>query len=103
MKQAELKQVNQQQYQLTGELNVDTVVKLESQVTLLLADSNDLIELDLGQLTHSDTSGLALLLSWLRRLAQNNKSMTMTNIPQQLKTIAQVSGVLELLGSEFSG
>jgi phospholipid transport system transporter-binding protein len=52
---------------------------------------------DLGEVGELDSSALALLLAWLREAKSRNASLSFTNLPQGLTTIAKLYGVAELL------
>ena len=55
------------------------------------------IEIDLVQISFSDSAGLALLADWMRFAKKQQKTILYVNIPQQMRDIAQVSGILDLL------
>jgi phospholipid transport system transporter-binding protein len=52
---------------------------------------------DLGGVTELDSSLLAMLLAWLREAKGRNAEVAFANLPQGLKTIAQLYGVDGLL------
>ena len=52
---------------------------------------------DLQAVTHSNCAGIALLLE-LKQLAGNrDRALTITNVPEQMRRVAELSGVAELL------
>ncbi len=53
--------------------------------------------IDLAGVTDSDSSGLALLIEWLSVAADARRSLHYENIPLQLKQLARLSEVEELL------
>lgn len=52
---------------------------------------------NLGEVGELDSSALALLLAWLREAKRLDRSLTFTNLPQGLTTIARLYGVADLL------
>jgi phospholipid transport system transporter-binding protein len=59
--------------------------------------------IDLGGVTGSDSSGLALLIEWLSVARGAKRSLRYENMPVQLDQLARLSEVEELLGSELAG
>ena len=57
------------------------------------------VELDLSGVTHADSAGLAVLLTWLERARRNGQALRYTSIPPQLRGIARISGVEEMLAA----
>lgn len=91
--------VNEGTLILEGCLDFNNVVAVwEKSLKLLLSVPE--ITIDLEQLSHSDSSGLALLVAWLRMARTQKKKLIFLNIPSSLKALAKVSGLNELL-SEF--
>jgi phospholipid transport system transporter-binding protein len=59
-------------------------------------DHNEIV-IDLKQVSRSDSSGVALLIEWMRQAKGRNKTIRFLNIPQQMLEIAKVSGVDKIL------
>jgi len=55
------------------------------------------IHIDLSQVTHSDSAGLALLTEWQRLAQEKKKRIYFENLPDQLLNLARVSKVDALL------
>lgn len=74
-----------------------------STVSALLDVGADAIEtgraavIDLGAVTASDSSGLALLIEWLSVAKAAGRELRFENIPTQLQQLARLSEVEELL------
>lgn len=69
----------------------------------LLAQGNGLftapqVTVDLGAVTDVDSSALSLLLEWRREAGRNGRSIRYLNLPANLKSLADLYGVTELLG-----
>ena len=79
-----------------GPITVDNVVAL-------LALGNGLfgapqVTVDLSAVTDVDSSALSLLLEWRREAGRNRRAVRYLNLPANLKSLAQLYGVAELLG-----
>ncbi len=77
---------------VSGELNFATIVGLWKQSLPLLTNRSP-IDIDLSQVTLSNSAGIALLIEWLKYAKQNNKAITFHGISAQLQSIAAVAGV----------
>jgi phospholipid transport system transporter-binding protein len=62
--------------------------------TALLADGTTF---DLSAVAEIDSSGLAVLFGWQRAAAALGKSLTIVNPPDNLRSLADVYGVADLL------
>jgi len=74
-------------WQLTGELSFATVTQLLTEFTTMPA------AIDLSQVTRTDSAGLALLIE----LRKRHQSIEFHHLPEQMLTLAKVSGVDEIL------
>lgn len=83
-------------FQVAGELTFATVNALLEQAPVLF-DSHHKLNIDLAEVTRSDSAGLALLIDWMRLAKTTNKEIMFYNIPAQMLAIANASGVDELL------
>ena len=65
----------------------------------LLADASVRpVTVDLTAVGEADSSGLAVLLDWLRSARQQGRTMTVQGIPAGLRSLAELYGIEELLG-----
>lgn len=79
-----------------GPITIENVVPL-------LAEGNGLFTaaqatVDLAGVAEVDSSALSLLLEWRREAARNGRSIRYLNLPANLKSLAELYGVTELLG-----
>jgi phospholipid transport system transporter-binding protein len=81
---------------LAGALTFATVPQLSAQEQQLFGQA-DQVTLDLEAVERSDSAGVALLVSWKRLARQQNKTIVFSNTPEQMRVIARVSGVDQLL------
>lgn len=74
-------------------------------VTDALAQSGPLFDqphvvVDLGGITELDSSAVSLLLEWRRAAYAANRRVDFVNLPANLKSLADLYGVSELLGGQ---
>lgn len=83
---------------LSGALNSQTGPTLrEEGRRLLSALPARHVVVDCAAVSHANSVGLSLLLAFMRDAKVLGKTLTIQNLPQELRQIAQVSGVLALL------
>jgi len=57
---------------------------------------------DLSAVTHADSSGLAVLLDWLRSARQAGGTLKFVALPESLQILARLYGIDTLLSAEFA-
>lgn len=82
---------------VSGELNAKTVPQLLNDSARLFKQAGERISVDLAAVSRADSSGLALLIDWMRTARQNQQQLTFRRLPAQLLEMARVSGIEELL------
>ena len=82
---------------LMGELTFATVPEMLEREAELLDKVEDELKVDLAQVSRGDSAGLALLVAWVRCAKQKNKSVRFLNVPSQLREMAKVSDLEEVL------
>jgi phospholipid transport system transporter-binding protein len=55
------------------------------------------VRIDLAEVEAVDSSALAVLFGWLREAARQGRSVRVDNLPAQLKSLADLYGVAEVL------
>ncbi len=81
---------------VTGPLHFSTVTALLG-VGSAAIESGRAEVIDLSDVGESDSSGLALLIEWLAVAKQAKRSIRYDNIPKQIRELAHLSDVEELL------
>ncbi|MGD9107789.1 MAG: STAS domain-containing protein [Gammaproteobacteria bacterium] len=91
-------------WNVEGELTFNTTkLLLNKSKKMLLSHSStaesskSTLEIDLSQVTCSDSSGLALLVEWQRLAAQHKKTIIFKNLPSQLFNMAKLSKLDNIL------
>jgi phospholipid transport system transporter-binding protein len=78
-------------FAVDGELTFATIDKRTLKSSSFLNSGKD-ITIDLAQVACTDSAGLALLIEWLKRARAGRTHLHFRNIPQQLLTLAKLSG-----------
>ncbi len=92
----ELKDLGDGHFSLSGEASFHTVADILKD-SLEMFEDHTMIELDLEQVTKTDSAGLALLLEWTTWANHTVREIHFRNIPEKLTNIARTSDVEELL------
>ena len=98
---AKLEALGNERYRLSGVLDAVTTPKLlEESAARFSKQSGVDLEVDLAEVTESDSAGLALVIEWLRLARQREQRMRFTNLPKQLLALARISEVEGLIQPE---
>ena len=85
-------------YAIEGELNNQTVPEVAQQlVALITSNSSENMTFDLSSVSRSDSAGVALLIDVMQQAKQADLTLLFSNLPQQMKDIAGLSGLLDIL------
>lgn len=85
---------------VSGELDKTSVPCVARDGMAQLQQITGDVVVDLSSLVRADSSGLAMLVEWMRLARIANKSIRYRNIPSQLMDIARVSGLEDILPIE---
>lgn len=88
------------QLSIKGSVTINNVVALVAQGIALL-DRDNLV-MDLTQVSEVDSSAICMLLEWQREASRRNWRMCFANMPHNLKSLAQLYGVAELISWQRS-
>lgn len=88
-------------YQIQGRITIDNARTLL--VDGLRQFGKDGLVVDLSQLEEVDSSAVSLLLEWLREAQRNQRKLRFTNLPDNLKSLATLYGVLDLIQPAEAG
>ncbi len=84
--------------EVKGALTFATARKARQQgLHLLSVSSVRSLEVDCSGITASDSAGLTVLLDWLAAAKRQNRSLQLRNLPEQIRAVAQLSDVSEVL------
>ncbi|TXR39611.1 STAS domain-containing protein [Ectopseudomonas mendocina] len=98
MSQASISERGAGQLQLGGVLDYSTGPQLREQGARLIAGSGAAhLVLDCSAVEKSSSVGLALLLAFMRDARKAGRELSISGLPDDMREIAQFSGLLELL------
>lgn len=91
-------QFKKDHYVLSGALNTYTVPGLwDLSQEVLKKDKGLLLTFNLEHVTQSDSSGVALLIAWMRMLKQRDQKIRFVGLPIQMLAIIRVSDLEKVL------
>jgi phospholipid transport system transporter-binding protein len=93
---AKLIVLSPQQAQLSGRLDRLTGKELLEQGRRLIAKSGSKWQVDLADVDHSSSVGIALLLDWLRYSQRKNVSLELLNVPHKMQQVIEFSGLSDV-------
>lgn len=82
-------------WRLSGDLQMDNANAILNESALLPMD--DLINIDFADVNNIDTAALALMLAWVRRAKAEFCQLTFSNVPDNLKSLANLYSVQAIL------
>lgn len=83
---------------IRGDLNFRNIMSVYNQSLPQLQQCPELI-FDFSQLKSSDSSGLALIMEWIKLCKRMKKPVKFINLPEEMVSIAKAAGMDELFGS----
>lgn len=96
--QTEIKKQESGIYAIEGELNMQTVPAVSKQLLELIQQIDGIsLTIDLASVSRSDSAGVALMVEAMQLAKSANLSLLFSHLPQQMKDIAAVSGLLDIL------
>ena len=96
--QASINQQEQNLYRIEGELNMQTVPAVAKELSGLIFNMQaDELTFELSGVTRSDSAGVALLVDAMQLATAKKINLHFTHLPQQMKEIAGISGLLDIL------
>lgn len=81
---------------LTGAVNLENALALREDGLRLFTEQET--TLDLSGVTEVDSAAVSLLFEWRRAALAANRSIRYVNFPENLKSLAQLYGVADLVG-----
>ena len=79
-------------FTVAGELTFAGIDKATLKSIAFLKSANPIV-LDLGQVSSTDSAGLALIVEWIKYARNHQIALKFQNIPEQLMTLAKLSGL----------
>lgn len=96
--QATINQQAENLYRIEGELNMQTVPDVATELAALISGlvAKELT-FDLRAVTRSDSAGVALLVDAMQLAAARQIKLHFSHLPQQMQQISGISGLLDIL------
>ncbi len=82
-------------YRIQGRITIANANALLAEGLKLFV--RDGLVVDLSQLEEVDSSAVSLVLEWLREAQRNQRKLRFTNLPDNLKSLATLYSVLDLI------
>lgn len=93
---AEITTVTPQKAKLSGRIDRLAGKRLITEGRRLIAASGKQWQVDLGEVNHSSSVGIALLLDWLRYAKRKNVEIEFLNVPQKMRQVMEFSGLKDI-------
>jgi len=90
-----IERVDGQHVRVSGEMTIAHARELSTALDAYLGAPE--LVVDLGAVSEVDSSGLAVMLGWMRNARAGTCRLRFTSIPQGLNTLASLYGVTDLL------
>ena len=81
---------------VSGSMTFDSVTALWRESDDIFSNDS-LVEIDLRDVTHTDSAGLALLVEWLREAGRRGGRIEFLNLPAQMVALADASNLQPVL------
>ena len=91
--QAEITLQSNQQYNISGAIDLTTAPGLMRKAADLFKNADKNINIDLSQVTSSNSVALVLLLEMLKQARDNQIELHFENLPETMMTIAKAYGI----------
>lgn len=85
------------QFKLAGALTMDTVATLHAAGCALFTKADEILSVDLSDVTHCDSASVALLLEWTQFAKKHQKTIQFNHFPQQMRALIKHSALEEVL------
>lgn len=89
MTETKIGKQGESEFQVTGDMTFATTRKLLAESKALFQAAEDL-NLDLAEVEHTDSAGLALLLEWISQAKEKGGKLSIKGMPESLLAIARL-------------
>ena len=95
-KRARIQRRDTRSFGVSGVMTFDSVNELWRESDEMFS-SDGVVEVDLREVTHTDSAGLALLVEWLREAGRRGGRVEYLNLPDQLIALADAANLQPVL------
>ena len=96
---ASIKRQDARSYGVHGAMTFDSVTDLWRRSEDMFAGQT-VVQIDLAQVTHTDSAGLALLVEWLREASRRSVRIEFLNLPAQMLALAGAANLEQVLAGK---
>jgi len=93
---AQIQRQDTRSYCVHGAMTFDSVTDLWRQ-SVELFSSEAVLHIDLAQVTHTDSAGLALLVEWMREASRRGGRIELSHLPTQMLALADAVNLEQVL------
>ncbi len=96
---AKIRRQDARSYGVHGAMTFDSVTDLWRRSADMFA-GQAVVQIDLAEVTHTDSAGLALLVEWLRDASRQGVRMELLNLPAQMLALAGAANLEQVLAGK---
>ena len=93
---AQIQRQDTRSYCVHGAMTFDSVTDLWRQ-SVDMFSGETVLQIDLAQVTHTDSAGLALLVEWMREASRRGTRIDFLNLPVQMLALADAANLEQAL------
>ena len=93
---AKIQRQDTRSYGIHGPMTFESVTDLWGQSEQMFSDKS-VLQIDLADVTRTDSAGLALLIEWLREATRQGGRVEFLNLPPQMLALAEAGGLEHVL------
>ncbi len=96
MPRAKIQRQDTRTYCVYGAMTFDSVTDLWRQ-SMDMFSGETVFQVDLAQVTHTDSAGLALLVEWMREASRQGARIDFLHLPAQMLALAEAANLEQVL------
>lgn len=100
-RRARIQRHDTRSYGVSGTMTFDSVTELWRESDEIFS-GEAVVQIDLRDVTHTDSAGLALLVEWLREAGRRGGRVEFLNLPAQMIALAEAANLQTVL-TEYRG
>jgi phospholipid transport system transporter-binding protein len=93
---AKIQRQDTRTYSVQGVMTFDSVTDLWRQ-SMDMFSGEAVLQIDLAQVTHTDSAGLALLVEWMREASRQSARIDFLHLPAQMLALAEAANLEQVL------
>ncbi|WP_058301387.1 STAS domain-containing protein [Gorillibacterium timonense] len=81
---------------VSGELDLAVSAEFRSEIEPLLTSDKEVV-LDMADLTYIDSTGMGIIIFFLKARKEDGKALSVQNVPQKIKKLFDLTGITRFL------